>query len=135
MSEPIKSNSEPNPVVAALEKPLNALLDEFLVLLGPNGVSTLKVVFISDYKERTTKVQLEIGVYGGLIKWYVEYYDGYFNIFGGDEIDKFRDFLTRFNDYISIPFDRLPLILPMSRSTLQYNLFNNLIGHRLRLGV
>lgn len=136
MSEMIELTKEGSCVALTLKGPLNDLLEEFRPLPSFKDVSTVKFNFIQDYKQRTTKAQLEIVVYGGVIRWYVEYYDIYFHtIEAQNEVVKFRDLLTRFNTYISIPFNRLPLILPIDRSTPQYNLFNNLIRYRLRLGV
>lgn len=123
-----------NHVKSTLEEPLNSMLDEFKGLPSFSVVSSIKFNFPIDEETKNTKVQIELIVYGGSIKWWVEF-TNYYPVPVDSSVLKFKDFLTRFNTYISVPFERLPLILPIARETPQYNIFTNLISHRFRLGV
>ena len=119
----------------SLRDPLNALIDEFKFLPSFSPVTKFEFLFVPTVTSITcVKVILHLIVYGGSIKWYVEYLD-LPNLHINLEVQKFREFLIRLDAYLGIPFDRLPLYVPLPKEIPQYNTINNLIMCRLRLGV
>jgi len=128
----IKSNAE-----LALTEPLNALLEEFKPLPSFTHVTTIYFTYFTHEpvnQIRTSKVTLNLIVYGGLIRWYVEYLDN-FEINVNLEVQKFREYLIRLEEYLRVPFDKLPLYVPLPENIPQYKTINSLIMHRLRLGI
>lgn len=120
-----------------LIEPLNALLEEFKPLPSFTPVTKIYFTYSTEVTEKqisTSKVTLNLIVYGGLIRWYVEYLVG-FGINVNLEVQKFREFLIRLEAYLRVPFDKLPLYVPLPENIPQYKTINSLIMHRLRLGI
>lgn len=80
-----------------------------------------------------TRIQLDLVIYGGSMKYYRDHLDAYlFRV--EDEIDYFRTYLMILFEHVEIPFNKIPLHLPL-KAMPHRSMMQKLINARLRIGI